>query len=45
VSHPKGITYTFMEFDNRVLRRLLGHKRAEIRDEWRKVHNDELRNS
>jgi hypothetical protein len=26
VSSPKGITYTFMEFDNKVPRRIFGHK-------------------
>jgi len=29
-------------FENRVLRRIFGHKRNEITREWRKLHNEEL---
>jgi hypothetical protein len=29
-------------FENRVLRRVSGPKRDEVRGEWRKVHNEEL---
>jgi len=29
-------------FDNRVLRRVFGPKRAEVTGEWRKLHNEEL---
>ena len=29
-------------FDNRVLRRIFGPKRDEVRWEWRKLHNEEL---
>jgi hypothetical protein len=29
-------------FENRVLRRIFGGKRDNIRGEWRKVHNEEL---
>jgi hypothetical protein len=29
-------------FENRVLRRVFGHKRAEVTGEWRKLHNEEL---
>ena len=29
-------------FDNRVLRRIFGPKRDEVRGEWRKLHNEEL---
>ena len=29
-------------FENRVLRRLFGPKRDEVRGEWRKLHNEEL---
>jgi hypothetical protein len=29
-------------FDNRVLRRIFGSKRAAVTGEWRKVHNEEL---
>jgi len=29
-------------FENRVLRRMFGPKRGEVRGEWRKLHNDEL---
>jgi hypothetical protein len=30
-------------FENRVLRRIFGSKRDEVTGEWRKVHNEELR--
>jgi hypothetical protein len=30
-------------FENRVLRRLFGSKRDEVKGEWRKLHNEELR--
>jgi hypothetical protein len=29
-------------FDNRVLRRIFGPKKNEIKREWRKLHNEEL---
>jgi hypothetical protein len=29
-------------FENRVLRRIFGPKRDDVRGEWRKLHNDEL---
>ena len=29
-------------FENRVLKRIFGPKRAEIKEEWRKLHNEEL---
>jgi len=28
--------------ENRVLRRIFGHKRDEVKWEWRKLHNEEL---
>jgi hypothetical protein len=31
-------------FENRVLRRIFGPKRDEVTQEWRKLHNEELRN-
>jgi hypothetical protein len=31
------------EFENRVLRRIIGQKRDEVTEEWRKLHNEELR--
>jgi hypothetical protein len=31
-------------FDNRVLRRIFGPKRDEVRGEWRKSHNEEFHN-
>jgi hypothetical protein len=37
VSHTGGGT-----FENRVLRKIFGSKREEVRGEWRKLHNDEL---
>jgi len=30
-------------FENRVLRRVFGPKRDELTGEWRKLHNEELR--
>jgi hypothetical protein len=30
-------------FKNRVLRRVFGPKRDEVKGEWRKLHNEELR--
>jgi hypothetical protein len=30
-------------FENRVLRRIYGPKRDEVTGEWRKLHNEELR--
>ena len=29
-------------FENRILRRIFGPKRDEVREKWRKVHNEEL---
>jgi len=29
-------------FENRVLRRMFGHKRDEVTGEWRKLHNEEV---
>jgi hypothetical protein len=29
-------------FENRVLRRIFGHKRDEVTGEWRKLYNEEL---
>jgi len=29
-------------FENRVLRRVFGHKRNEVTGEWRKLHNEEF---
>jgi hypothetical protein len=31
-------------FENRVLRRMFGPKRDEVKGEWRKLHNEELHN-
>jgi hypothetical protein len=33
------------EFENRVLRRIAGPKREELRTGWRKLHNEKLHNS
>jgi hypothetical protein len=30
-------------FENRVLRRVFGPKRDEVTEEWKKLHNEELR--
>jgi hypothetical protein len=29
-------------FENRVLRRIFGLKRGEVKEEWKKLHNEEL---
>jgi hypothetical protein len=29
-------------FENRLLRRIFGPKRVEVRGKWRKLHNEEL---
>jgi hypothetical protein len=31
-------------FENRVLRRIFGWKRDEVRGIWKKLHNEEFRN-
>jgi hypothetical protein len=31
-------------FENRVLRKIFGPKKDEVTGEWRKLHNEELRN-
>jgi hypothetical protein len=31
-------------FENRVLRRIVGPKRDEVTEDWRKLHNEELHN-
>jgi hypothetical protein len=33
---------TLRVFEDRVLRRIFGPKRDEVRSEWRKLHNEEL---
>jgi hypothetical protein len=38
------ITTRLRVFENRVLRRIFGPKRDEVTGEWRKLHNEELRN-
>jgi hypothetical protein len=35
--------YRLRVLENRVLRRIFGPKRDEVTGEWRKLHNDELR--
>ena len=34
--------YRLSLFENRVLRRMCGHKRDEVFGDWRKLHNEEL---
>jgi hypothetical protein len=31
-------------FENRVLRRIFGHKREEVAGGWRRLHNEEFHN-
>jgi hypothetical protein len=33
-----------MVFENRVLRRIVGHKSEEVAGGWRRLHNEELHN-
>jgi hypothetical protein len=33
---------TLRVFENRLLRRIFGAKRDEVKGEWRKLHNEEL---
>jgi hypothetical protein len=35
--------YRLRVFENRVLKRIFGQKREEVTGEWRKLHNEELR--
>jgi hypothetical protein len=30
--------------ENRLLRRIFGHKREEVAEDWRRLHNEELHN-
>ena len=43
VGHPQGEERRLRVFENRVLRRVFGSKRDEVTGEWRKLHNEELR--
>jgi hypothetical protein len=36
--------HRLMVFENRVLRRIFGPKRDEVKEDWRKLHNEELHN-
>jgi hypothetical protein len=38
-----GEEHRLKVFENRVLRRIVGPKRDEVTGEWRKLHNEELR--
>jgi hypothetical protein len=38
------VEHSLRVFENRVLRRLFGPKRDEVTGDWRKLHNEELRN-
>jgi hypothetical protein len=40
-----GEEHSLRAFENRVLRRIFGHKRDEATGEWRKLHSGELHNS
>jgi hypothetical protein len=39
----KQPTYRLGMFENRVLRRIFGPRRGEVTGEWRRLHNEELR--
>jgi hypothetical protein len=34
--------YRLRMFENRVLRKIFGHRRDEEREEWRRLHNEDL---
>jgi hypothetical protein len=38
-----GVKLGLRVFENRVLRRIFGPMRDEVTGEWRKLHNEELR--
>jgi hypothetical protein len=38
-----GEEHRLKVFENRVLRRIFGLKRDDVTGEWRKLHNEELR--
>jgi hypothetical protein len=42
ISHTKGEAYRLRVFENRVLRRIYGRKREEVRGGWRRLHNEKL---
>jgi hypothetical protein len=39
-----GEEHRLTVFENRVLRRIFGSKRAEVTGDWRKLHNEECHN-
>jgi hypothetical protein len=41
--YPLKEEHRLRVFENRVLRRIFGPKRDEVTGEWRKLHNEELR--
>jgi hypothetical protein len=41
VAHIEGGKYAEV-FENRVLRRIFGPERDEVKGKWRKLHNEEL---
>jgi hypothetical protein len=47
-SHPLSLAlreeHRSKMFENRVLRRIFGHKREEVAGGWRRLHNEELHN-
>jgi hypothetical protein len=40
--HEYIIIMTLRVFENRVLRRIFGQKRDDLKGGWRKLHNEEL---
>jgi hypothetical protein len=40
--HTEVIIRYLRVFENRVLRRILGPKRDEVTEDWRKLHDEEL---
>ena len=36
------LNYELRVFEDRVLSRIFGPKRGEVREEWRRLHNEEL---
>jgi len=42
-SHTLRAGHRLRALENRVLRRIFGPKRGEVTEEWRKLHNEELK--
>jgi hypothetical protein len=43
LANSSSPSYTLRLFEDRVIRRIFGPNRDEVRGEWRKLHNEDLR--